>query len=215
MKSDALCIWAGTNCTFQDMVAEVNTLSSDEASKEYQFGVQGMVAQLPRRVSPNMRTTITMMETSVVIYNASAGSGGGLESSFQQVFQGFDRPTWFVMFAIYLALVAVGYCISVTFRKTFSPFVALMHLQGADGPLFENENEEVDKEDIVFQVHPKIRRMHELSIALLYSSFFIMGVVVVVFYEVCFYFSDVNFFKYVVLRIYYILTYSSMIHSLA
>jgi len=197
MKSDALCIWAGSDCTFNQMIAAVDKISADETTRVYQFGLQGMLAQLPERVTPNLRTTITMLETSVVIYNATIDSGGELESSFRQVFQGFDRPTWFVMFAIYFGLVAVGYIISVAYRRTFSPFVALMHLQGAEGPLFAKERSDKDndidmdreniggtsKEYTGQSVMPTVRKMHELSVALLYSSFFIMGVIVVVFYE--------------------------------
>jgi len=176
---DALCVWGGPLCTFDAMVKFVNDRSIDPVTKGYQFGLTGMIAQIPPRMTTHIRPTITISEAPIILLKFSNGLGPvPIADSFQQVTRGFVTGSWILIISFLIGLFVLVYLVSIRFTGSFSPFVAMSSLL-----VHEELKEGKDTEE---SANARIlhNRMYRTSLKLISVIFGMFVMIVALFYEV-------------------------------
>jgi len=178
---DSLCVWGGPHCTFNTMFDFLNDISMNPATQAYQFGLTGMVALLPQRMTTHTRPTITISEAPVILLKSTIGLGPeSLSDSFEQVSRGFGTGSWALIFSFLGGLLFLAYVISFRFTGSSSLFAFM-------GRLLVQENR---KRSDIYGESEHVRRtkynMYITSMKLIGVMFGMFVMVVALFYEVRF-----------------------------
>lgn len=108
------------------MTQLVSDFARDPSTKEYKFGVQGMIAQLPTRITSTLHTTVTIAIDPIVIIRSNQDKGSTASTSFNQVFRGFENSTWMSIGIVFLVLLASAVLISYVFNGTIAPMEVIL-----------------------------------------------------------------------------------------
>lgn len=139
--------------------------TNDPATSEYQFGGQGMIAQLQERISKSLRTTVTLSSDSFILIRRIGGGGSSnMAKMFEQMFRAFDLTTWWALFGTLMGLLLFAVIVSIAFSDSLSPLGVLMAMMG--------ENEESENSSDASQ------RRRSTAVALVgtgFNIFFFLG----------------------------------------
>jgi len=136
-------VWAGANCTFNNMTQRVSDIAKDPSTKEYKFGVQGMLAQLPTRITSTLHTTVSITQGRTVILRSNQDNGSAASTSFNQVFRGFENSTWMTIGIILLILLSLAILITFSFNGTVAPIEVILTITSE--PAIPDEDEVATK----------------------------------------------------------------------
>lgn len=185
MNFDALCVWGGPQCTYNGMVKFVNDRSADPQTKNYQFGITGLSAQLSSRMTNYTKPTITIFELPVILIKSTAREQSTTIDAFYTIAQAFEPISWAVIVAFELSLFSLAYLVSIRFTGSYNPAVALLYIISdncIDSATHGNESDSV-------AVRRTKHKMHRASMRLISVALGLIVAVVAVFYEV----AEVNF----------------------
>lgn len=88
MVMDTLCVWAGP-CTEDELIQFIIDRFADPSTKKYRFGAQGMIAQLPERMSSKIQATVTILDAPIILVKSlSKGKQTGFMKSVGSLFLG-------------------------------------------------------------------------------------------------------------------------------
>lgn len=135
---DAHCVFAGDNCTFNDMTRFVSERANNPETKDYMFGVSGMIAQLPSRLTTNLRTSITIAEAPFIIIKSNQGDASNAAKMFYEVHRAFDPETWYAIFGVVAFFALLSTFASFVLSGSISPPHIINTMRGY---VFEIEKE--------------------------------------------------------------------------
>lgn len=188
---DALCVWAGAKCSFNNMVDFVAEHAQANETTEYQFAITGILSLLPRRISQYAFPTISFLETQVVILGPNDNTQGLVRTSFEQVFRAFKPQTWAILVICITALLLLMLIISAVFSTPSTPLNILMNMFGerregigAVSPLTLREENVEGSTDM-----QKLHLLHRTARMVLSVAFSAFCIITILFYEL----SAVNF----------------------
>lgn len=184
---DVLCVWTGPSCTFDKVVEFVANQAADETTKQYRFGITGLLAQLPERVSENIVPTVQLFESEVVVLGPSNEFQGTIRAAFAQVFRAFETTTWIVLSIFVLLLIILALLVSCVFTRPLTPFNVLMNLCGEHKLIFDVSEHLSRDSDI-----RRSKSLHRAAVIVLGIGFSAFVVIVVLFYEISIVDSIVN-----------------------
>lgn len=181
---DALCIWGGPKCTFDENFKFIDDRASHPDTKSYQFGVTGPSAQLPSRMTNYTKSTVTILEIPVILIKSIAGEKSSLMSSFHKIGRAFEPATWAILFGIQFGLFILAYLVSIRFTGYYNPADALLHVLSNNSiTMGENcENESLYLRRTKYKMYVTSMKLISVALGLVIA-------VTVVFYEV----AEVNF----------------------
>lgn len=180
---NAQCVWAGSRCTFNEVVKFVSDRAQDNSTKAYMFGVTGLVAQLPSRVSLDALTTVTLYESEIIILRSNTEHSGEIKGAFSQVFRGFELGTWLVLAGFLVLLLLLALFVSITFTQSCSTIDILMHAIG------DHHEAQIPEHLERGDARRSRRAFHRASTLLLGIAFSAFVLITILFYEI----SVVNF----------------------
>ena len=172
---------------FDEVVKFVDKKARNESTKQYRFGITGMLAQLPERISENVIPTVQLFSSEVVVLGPSDEFHGTIDAAFDMVFRAFESGTWVVLFAFISFLVILALLVSCVFTRPLSPFNLLMNLCGDHKFFFEVSDHLARDNDV-----RSSRALHRASVICLGAGFSGFVVIVVLFYEISVVSSIVN-----------------------
>lgn len=125
------------------MTRLVSDIAKDPGTKDYKFGVQGMIAQLPARITSTLHTTVTIAQDPIIILRSNQDMGSVASTSFNQVFRGFEDSTWISIGAIVLILLGFSVLITFAFHGTIAPMEVILTVSSE--PAIPDEDEVATK----------------------------------------------------------------------
>lgn len=176
MDFDALCVWGGPKCTYNTMVRFLNEKSANPATRSYQFGITGLAAQLPSRMTNETRVTVTIFELPVLLFKSTA-QDRGYKGALETITRGFEPATWAVLVCFEGALLLLGYIFTIRFTGSFNPADTLLNI-------LHNNGIKMNANDIRTKC-----RMYRASMQLIHIALTLVVAVAAVFYQV----AEVNF----------------------
>lgn len=108
------------------MVKFVADRAKDPTTNQYQFGAQGMVAQLPHRLTSGVRTTTTLVEDPNLILRGVARGLQNGDTSLGAIFRGFELGTWIAIAVFATILLGTAAIISYAFTGNIWPMGILL-----------------------------------------------------------------------------------------
>ncbi len=169
------------------MVKFVEQRARDEKTKQYRFGVTGLIAQLPERISEYAIPTVQLFESEIVIFGLSNEFKGSVHATFKQVFRAFEAVSWVVILVFIGLLVFLALATSCVFTRPLTPFNILMNLCG-DHTFFFDVSDHLTRDNDV----RRSRALHRAAVICLGAGFSGFVVIVVLFYEISVVQSIVN-----------------------
>ncbi len=169
------------------MVKFVEQRARDERTKQYRFGVTGLVAQLPERVSEYAIPTVQLFESEIVVLGPSNEFEGTVHAAFKQVFRAFEFSSWVVLLVFISLLICLALVTSCVFTRPLTPFNILMNLCGEHKFFFDVSDHLTRDIDV-----RRSRALHRAAVICLGAGFSGFVVIVVLFYEISVVNSIVN-----------------------
>ncbi len=189
LDSDPLCVWAGSTCSFNNMVDFVWLAAQSAETSSYQFAISGFLTILPRRVSLYTFPTTPFLDSDVLILGPNHEPQGPIRSAFQQVFRAFQLPTWLLLACVVLLFILLTLIVSAVFSTPSTAANILANLFGDRCQDRRYSSESVRGAAVLSGAVLKLRLMHRATIILLGISFTAFTMITILFYEV----SVVNF----------------------
>lgn len=140
LKFEALCVWAGDDCTFREMIEFVSNTFNNSETSHYLFGAQGMLPHLPDLLSPKIRATVTISQDPLIVVKSNQGQASVVGKMFHQVFRPFDPETWYAILGVILLSFVVSTIVTFVHSKSLSPIRIINIMRGESFDDFEDSN---------------------------------------------------------------------------
>lgn len=102
--------------------------ASNPDTKSYQFGITGLSAQLPSRVTTYTLPTITFTERPPVLIKSTVMEQGSTTDAFQKITVVFEPAAWGVVLGFCFGLLLLGYVLLIRFTGSYNPVDALLDI---------------------------------------------------------------------------------------
>ncbi len=187
---DALCVWAGAECSFNNMVDFVAEHARSSKTNEYQFAITGFVSLLPRRISQYAFPTVSFLESQVFILGRSEKHHSIVSQSFHTVFNAFQLKTWVILIICVASLLCLMFVVSAVFSTPCTFLEVILNVFGERGqslavsPLTFRDVRNDESRD-----KHKLRLMHRGARLVLGIACSAFCIITILFYEI----SAVNF----------------------
>lgn len=99
--TNALCVWGGPDCQFNDMVNYI-----DQASSDYKLGATGLLLENKQRLRENVKPSISLLSEVMVIFGEQQESRMGFP--VYKLLHPFRRDTWLAFTSFLTAFVMLS-----------------------------------------------------------------------------------------------------------
>lgn len=156
-------MFGGSECSFNEMTKFASDRAKDPTTNKYIFGAQGMVAQLPKRITSTLETSVTISRDPFILIKSIHGDVTG-EATFNLVFRAFERATWISLFVFFMFLVFMASLVTYIFTGSISPLTVLQTM------MIENSDDQQLPES-----KKRLRTTAKALVVIMFSTFFVLS----------------------------------------
>lgn len=132
---DALCVWGGPQCSFNEMVRFIDAAATEAPG--YAFGAMGVLFEEPQRLSENLAQSVSLLQEELSIFGPHADERPVFP--FQRLVRPFRPLTWFVFGLFFFAIGLGAWLTACAFDDdAWSPNRVFHLFMGADEPVISS-----------------------------------------------------------------------------